>query len=228
VIIKAPEYKILTDNAVLIEFEQIISPHILTQVMTMENSICNAQIYGVMETVPAYASLAVFYNPVVWGCEELIAELKKITHQKGKIEKPKPRLWEVPVCYEKEFAPDLSVVVNHSGLSAEEVIEIHSQGAYLVYMLGFLPGFIYLGGMDERLSIPRKEIPDLKTQAGSIAIGGAQTGIYSLESPAGWNIIGQTPQSFYDPKSDPPFKIKQGDKIKFTPITKQQFITRSK
>lgn len=217
----SPEYNLLSENAILISFEQVISKEVLFQVMALDKAVNEEQIYGVIETVPAYASLAVYFDPLVWEMNDLIKRIKtleiKTSTQTTELNN---KTWEVPVCYEAEYAPDMEKIINHSGLSRQEIIEIHSGKDYLVYMLGFLPGFIYLGGLDRRLHIPRKEVPDLTTASGSIAIGGNQTGIYSLESPAGWNIIGRTAMSFFNPKSNTPFPIKQGDKIQFTPIPK--------
>lgn len=211
----SPQYKTLTDNSILIEFEQVISPQVLEVVTAMDQLIREADLYGVIETVPAYASLAVFYDPLHWEHEALIVELKKRLPGLKKSKLPESRLWEVSVSYEAKDSPDMPMVMKHSGLSREEVIRVHTQNEYLVYMLGFLPGFIYLGGMDERLNTPRKPVPDLKTAPGAVAIGGAQTGIYAIESPAGWNIIGHTRDVFFDPKSETPLRIKQGDRVRF-------------
>lgn len=180
--------------------------------------IQNASIYGVFELVPAYASLAIFYEPTIWTFKDLVKKIKAITKNIEKVNMPASKVWEVPVCYAAQFAPDLKKVADNNGLSIDEVIQIHTQTDYLVYMLGFLPGFVYLGGMDKRITCPRKSIPDLKTAPGSIAIGGEQTGIYSIESPAGWNVIGRTLLSFFDVNKNPPFLIKQGDKVRFVAV----------
>ena len=215
---RKPFYKILTDQAILIEFEQIISPTNLAQVRAYDIVIQNANIYGVLELIPAYASLAIFYEPAIWTFEDLVEKIKAITKNIKKISLPESKVWEVPVSYAPPFAPDLKHVADENGLSIKEVIQIHTQTDYLVYMLGFLPGFVYLGGMDKRIACPRKSTPDLKVVAGSIAIGGEQTGIYSIESPAGWNVIGRTSLSFFDANKNPPFLIKQGDKVRFVAV----------
>ena len=130
----------------------------------------------------------------------------------------------IPVCYEdQEFAPDLEKVALHAKLSKEEVIKLHSSSDYLIYMMGFLPGFPYLGGMNPRLETPRLETPRTKIPAGSVAIGGAQTGLYPVESPGGWNIIGRTPLRLFDVKRRPFFLYEAGDKIRFLPITREEF-----
>ncbi|KAA3623018.1 MAG: allophanate hydrolase subunit 1 [Bacteroidetes bacterium] len=211
----ATVYKTLSDHAILIEFGKKISPELLQKVMGLDILLQEQDIYGVIETVPAYASLAVFYNPLIWEEEDLIQTIKGLELSSGDVNLPVPQKWEIPVIYDPPGNPDMQSVIHHTGLSYEAIIEIHQRGEYLVYMLGFLPGFIYLGGMDPRLSVPRKKVPDLKTPAGSVAIGGAQTGIYALESPAGWHIIGHTDMTFFDSKASPPAKIKPGDRVVF-------------
>jgi KipI family sensor histidine kinase inhibitor len=126
-----------------------------------------------------------------------------------------PKTWEIKVTYDAADSPDMLQVIKHTGLSYKQVIDLHVGGEYLVYMLGFLPGFIYLGGVDPRLETPRKKVPDLKASAGSVAIGGAQTGVYALDSPAGWHIIGHTERKFFDKVKNPPVEIKPGDKVSF-------------
>lgn len=211
----ATSYKTLSDQAVLVEFGKKISPELLHKVLGLELLIREQELFGIIETVPAYASLAVFYKPDIWEEEALIKVIKNLEPQSVDVALPVARKWEVPVIYDAAENSDMQEVIRETGLTFEEVIELHQQPEYLVYMLGFLPGFIYLGGMDPRLNVPRKKVPDLKTSAGSVAIGGAQTGIYSLESPAGWHIIGYTDMTFFNANVSPPAKIKPGDKVVF-------------
>lgn len=131
---------------------------------------------------------------------------------------------EIPVCYEEEFGPDLKFVAEHAGLSEEDVIAIHTAKEYLVYMIGFQPGFPYLGGLDERIFTPRLREPRVKIRAGSVGIGGEQTGLYPLASPGGWQIIGTTPVKAYNPKKNPSIPYEAGDYIRFYPITKKEFL----
>lgn len=136
------------------------------------------------------------------------------------------KIIRIPVCYDdEEFAPDLKIVCDHAKLTKDEVIKLHSSTDYLIYMMGFLPGFPYLGGMDERLKTPRLQTPRTKIPAGSVAIGGAQTGLYPVESPGGWNIIGRTPLKVFDLNREPKFLYKAGDKIRFVPISRAEFDT---
>jgi inhibitor of KinA len=211
----AISYKTLSEDAVLIEFGKAISPKLLQDVLSMDQLIREADIYGITETVPAYASLAVFYKLDIWEAPELIEVLKTLEPKMSDVFIPEPKSWKIPTVYASEDSPDMLHVMQFSGLSYERIIDLHMNGEYLVYMLGFLPGFIYLGGMDSRLEVPRKKNPDLKAPAGSVAIGGAQTGIYALESPAGWYIIGHTEKTFFDKDKSPPAAIKPGDKVTF-------------
>lgn len=209
-------YKTLNDHSVLIEFGQTIAPDLLEKVTGLDLLIRDSGLYGIIETVPGYASLAVFYNPEIWEEADLILKLKGLETKVPGMFMPQPKLWEIPITYHDPEMPDMLAVLKYTGLSHQKIIEFHQQTEYLVYMLGFLPGFIYLGGLDKRLHMPRKKVPDLKTAAGSVAIGGAQTGIYSLESPAGWHVIGQTDMTFFDKSKSPPINIRPGDKVLFT------------
>ncbi len=211
----AISYKTLSDEAVLIEFGTVISPKLLHQVLSMDHLIREAGIYGIQETVPAYASLAVFYSSDVWEESNLITQLKVLEARISSVLLPAPKTWRIKVVYDPPDSKDILHVMQHTGLSYEKLIGLHMNGEYLVYMLGFLPGFLYLGGMDPRLETPRKKVPDLKASAGSVAIGGTQTGIYALDSPAGWHIIGHTDMKFFDKEKNPPVEIKPGDKVVF-------------
>ena len=126
----------------------------------------------------------------------------------------KKKVYEIPVCYGGEYGPDLENIAEHAGLSVEEVIKIHSSRDYLIYMLGFLPGFCYLGGLDERIHTPRLANPRIKISAGSVGIGGSQTGIYPLDSPGGWQLMGMTPVKTYDPEREVPILVEAGDYIR--------------
>ena len=133
------------------------------------------------------------------------------------------RVFEIPVCYGGEYGPDLGIIAKNAGLSEREVIDIHTSCDYLIYMLGFLPGFCYLGGLDERIHTPRLKTPRLKIPAGSVGIGGSQTGIYPMESPGGWNLMGMTPVRTYDPERDVPILVQAGDYIRFVEIDEAEF-----
>ena len=134
------------------------------------------------------------------------------------------RIFEIPVCYGGEYGPDIQNIAEHAGLSQEEVIQIHSSRDYLIYMLGFLPGFTYLGGLDERLHTPRLANPRIRIPAGSVGIGGSQTGIYPLDSPGGWQLMGMTPGKTYDPARETPILVEAGDYIRFVPVEEEEYL----
>lgn len=135
------------------------------------------------------------------------------------------KLIEIPVCYDAEYAMDMEYVMEYTGLSKDEIIDLHTKQVYYVYFIGFLPGFPYLGGLDKRLHTPRKDVPRLRIPAGSVGIGGSQTGIYPLNSPGGWQIIGRTPLKIFDPTREAPFLISSGECIKFIDISKEDYLT---
>ena len=132
-------------------------------------------------------------------------------------------MFEIPVCYGGEYGPDIQNIADHAGLSVEEVIQIHTSRDYLIYMLGFLPGFTYLGGLDERIHTPRLANPRIRIPAGSVGIGGSQTGIYPMDSPGGWQLMGMTPVKTYDPDREVPILVEAGDYIRFVAIDEDEF-----
>lgn len=155
--------------------------------------------------------------------EEIRDRMQTILKIDVKADAARKKIYEIPVCYGGEFGPDLDNIAQHAGLSPEEVIQIHSSRDYLIYMLGFLPGFCYLGGLDERIHTPRLANPRLKISAGSVGIGGSQTGIYPLDSPGGWQLMGMTPVKTYDPQREVPILVEAGNYIRFIPIDKDEF-----
>lgn len=222
-----PPYKIfaLSDSATTIDFGAVIDININTLVAQLCNYFHKNRFHGFIEVVPAYASLTVFYdviqvkkafksaNTAYEIVENYLSEaLKNIELT----EKAQPTLIEIPVVYDGE---DLSFVAAHNQLSIEDVIKIHSQPTYRVYMMGFLPGFAYLGGLDERIATPRKQTPRVKVPAGSVGIAGKQTGIYPLESPGGWQLIGHTTTPLFSIGEGNTTLLKAGDWVKFIPIS---------
>ena len=181
---------------------------------------------GVIELIPAYASLLVRYDPLVHPREKLEQELR-LAEKAVLSAPPAPyRTVEIPVLYGGEAGPDLADVARLHGLSEEEAVRLHTQAVYPIYMLGFLPGFPYLGGLDERLHTPRLSVPRTRIPAGSVGIGGKQTGIYPMESPGGWRLIGRTPLKLYAPGRPLPYSA--GDRIRFVPIGRERYLALEK
>ena len=218
-----------SEDSLQIQFEQKICPEVNSRISAFVKTFeyIAKDIAGVLEVLPTYCSVSIYFDEAI--CQiSLLKDLAQKALQKSEEEKTEStdsaRTITIPVCYEdKEFAPDLEKVALHAKLSKEEVIKLHSSSDYLIYMMGFLPGFPYLGGMNPRLETPRLETPRTKIPAGSVAIGGAQTGLYPVESPGGWNIIGRTPLRLFDVKRKPFFLYEAGDKIRFLPITREEF-----
>ena len=204
-------------------FGDVISPEINQKVCAFQAALERAHIDGIVETVPTYTSLMIHYDPerILW--DELERRLRALGAQQDDGVLAAGRVWELPVLYGGEFGPDLQVVSAHSGLPPEEVVRIHTSGSYLVYMMGFLPGFPYLGGMDPRIAAPRLATPRVSIPAGSVGIAGSQTGIYPIASPGGWQLIGRTPARLYAPERNDPFLIRAGDRIRFIAIDQQTF-----
>jgi len=215
----------LGDQCVIIQFFGKEITFLCRHVRALDVQLSKAKIPGVVETVPAYASLAVTYNPLIVQFVSLRESLTNTITSSFKSNVPEGKHFEIPVCYEEMYAPDLGVVAAHSGLTTDQVILRHSQPHYLVAMIGFTPGFPYLLGLPDELSTPRKSTPRHVVAAGSVGIGGAQTGIYSLETPGGWNIIGRTPIRLFRQNNANPSLLSAGDTVKFVPVDEASFRT---
>lgn len=211
------------DSSILIEFGNEISPEINRKITATVRLMREQQIQGVVDIIPAFCSLLINYDPRVISFEKIERRMRHLVKLETAAEEVRKKIIEIPVCYGGEFGPDISTVAEHAGISKEEVIRIHSSGDYLIYMLGFLPGFSYLGGLDERIHTPRLADPRMMIPAGSVGIGGSQTGIYPLDSPGGWQLLGRTPVKTYDPDREEPILFEAGDYIRFIPIDESEF-----
>ncbi|MBM7551953.1 5-oxoprolinase subunit PxpB [Thalassobacillus pellis] len=223
----------LGDQGVLIELGEDINLKVHERVKSVSAHLEKMNWDWVIEYVPAFASVAIHYDPMkvmekegdssLYAYEIVCAyvekELEKITPSHSEA----PRTVEIPVCYGGEFGPDLAYVAESNDISEEKVIDLHVGGDYLVYMIGFAPGFPYIGGMPEEIATPRRKEPRLQISAGSVGIAGKQTGVYPIETPGGWQLIGQTPKALFRPENEIPSLLQAGDKINFKPITREEF-----
>jgi len=211
------------DKGILIKLEQKISSEISAKIRQFTASLEKCPNPAILEIIPAYASICIIYDPLIMdydGVKKLLSDFLESSVSRGLTN---ATVFEIPVLYNYETGPDLGFVSEHSGLSVEEVVRVHTSVEYLIYMLGFAPGFPYLGGMDDRISAPRLKVPRKKITPGSVGIAGKQTGMYPIESPGGWQLIGQTPIKLYDPARTPPVYYNAGDYIKYKAIDENTF-----
>ncbi len=212
------------DCALTVEFGREISEEINGKVRSLAMKLKDAAIPGVLEWIPTYRSLLICYDPSEITCRRLTALLRRLIEKPGQVVRESRRIWEIPVCYGGEFGEDIGFVSSHAGMTPEDVVRLHSGREYRIYMLGFLPGFAYLGGLDKRIHTPRLKTPRTRIPPGSVGIGGEQTGIYPIASPGGWQLIGRTPVKPYDPRRALPILFEAGDYLRFVPIDKARFM----
>lgn len=205
-------------SCVLIEWRQIIHTSILAEISEIRKGIESKQIKGIVDVVPGYTSLTVFFMPEVISYAQILEIIDSSEKESPEIAQAEGIIWEISVEYNKSQDKDMASVMSLAGLSRNEIVDLHTSALYDVYFIGFLPGFLYLGGLDKKLHIPRKIIPDLKIPKGSVAIGGAQTGIYPQESPGGWYVIGHTDFKAIDFYNPAYCQIKSGDQVKFVSV----------
>ncbi|QNF33934.1 5-oxoprolinase subunit PxpB [Adhaeribacter swui] len=221
----------LGDAAVVLEFGDHINRLTQRHIQDYTAYLDQHPFPGFVEYVPAFTTLTVYYDPWVVSQQgtqspyhTVVTYLTEMRlHVKDSPEKPGTKTVEIPVCYGGKYGPDLEYVANLHGIKPKEVIELHTQTTYLVYMIGFAPGFPYLGGMSPDIAAPRKDKPRAKVPAGSVGIAGKQTGVYPIQSPGGWQLIGRTPLQLFNPHRDQPSLLQAGDMIRFVAITEKQF-----
>jgi len=213
------------ERGLVVEFGNTIDPAINALVHRLAKILIGEMKDAILEVVPTYRSLFVYFNPLVTERQSLVDRIiDRLSSMETNTLMERPsRVVIIPVCYGGEFGPDIEFVSRHNNISVDEVIEIHSSIPYLVYMLGFTPGFPYLGGMSERIATPRLDKPRVRIPAGSVGIGGKQTGIYPIDSPGGWQLIGRTPLRAFDPVAASPFLFAAGDYLQFRSITAQEY-----
>lgn len=212
------------DTALLIEFGSVISLEVNRKVIALNEAIMNAEIHGVEELVPTYRSLLVRFDALKISYGQLVFRIKDIekTLKVIRIENA-GRRFTIPVVYGGEYGPDLGFIAKFHGLTEEQVVKMHAEREYRVYMLGFVAGFPYLGEVADEIATPRLEVPRLKVPAGSVGIAEKQTGIYPCEAPGGWRIIGRTSIKLFNPVQQPPTLLAPGDTVKFKPISEKEF-----
>lgn len=203
------------DVALVVEFGDVIDARLNAKVLALDALV--GAVPGVVEVVPTYRSLLVHYNPVATDFDTLSSALLSLSQDLP--DEPKEgRLWRVPVVYGGPFGIDLDDVAGRHGLTPAQVVEKHAAPIYRVYMIGFVPGYTYLGGLDPELATPRREVPRAKVPAGTISIGGVQAVIASIEAPSGWHLLGRTPVRAFMPGREPTFLFEAGDRVRFEPI----------
>jgi len=213
----------LGDSAVTIEFGNAIDPRINARVVAFAGAIVTQQWTGILDVVPTYRSVTIHFDPLRWDSTELLARLQALPRARTRKTPSNGTLHRIPVLYGGDWGPDLEDVAAFAGLKPSEAVTLHASVRYRVYMLGFNPGFPYLGLVPEPLAMPRLTTPRIKIPAGSIGIADRQTGIYPTATPGGWRLIGRTPLSFYRRTDPHPFQLKAGDLIQFRPIDPDEY-----
>ena len=216
-------FKIAGDCGLLVEYGEGINEEVNAKVRKMAKVIRQHSPAGIVEIIPTYRSLVIVYDPDLTKPTRLKSTINSLEERLNEVSIPPSVVVEIPVCYGQEFGPDMNTVCKAHKLTEDEAIRLHSEPEYLIYMIGYTPGFSFLGGLSERLHTPRLATPRVRVPPGSVGIGNNQTGIYSIGSPGGWQIIGRTPLKLFSPERSRPFLYRAGDKIKFIPITAEKF-----
>jgi KipI family sensor histidine kinase inhibitor len=216
-------FYLMGDRGLLLELGDEISPQVNARVRRMALALQASSIDGVVETIPTYRSLLILYEPLILSLDQLKTALQAIEKELQELPLPEPLLTRIPAVYGGPYGPDLKNVAEYHRISTEEAIRLHCSKPYFIYMIGFMPGFPYMGELPEGLVMPRLKTPRLSVPAGSVAIAQRQTGIYSMESPGGWRIIGRTPVTLFNPDRTPPALLRMGDLVQFYPISEEEY-----
>jgi inhibitor of KinA len=211
------------DSALIVEFEERIDPGVNARTIACADAIQAAAIGGVRDVVPTYRSVAVYFDPLHTNSEALTACVEREAERSQSATSAAPPAVRIPVCYGGDLGPDLAAVAAFAWLSEPEVVRLHAAGIYRVFMLGFVPGFAYLGILDQRIAMPRHATPRVRVPSGSVGIAGVQTGVYSAETPGGWQLVGRTPLKPFDPERAQPFLLKAGDAVQFYSIDRAEY-----
>ena len=216
-------FLLMGDRGLILEFGDEISREVNDKVRRMALAIHANPMEGIIEIVPTYRSLLIHYNPLALPAEALRKRLTRLEQGLQLTPFPEPNLTRIPVAYGGEYGPDLEYVAQYHHISPEEVIQLHCSRPYPIYMIGFMPGYPYMGELPDGLVTPRLKTPRLSVPQGSVAIAQKQTGIYSIESPGGWRILGRTPVKLFDPEKEPPALLHMGDLVQFYPVSEKEF-----
>ena len=227
----APRIFPLADRGLCIDWGNRIDPALNARVQALFVRLQHARLPGVLDLAPAYSSLGILFDaarllrerPGESPFETIKKRVEQLLQEPLDLPARESKILEIPVCYAPAFAPDLHALALQKGLSPQEVVQLHSGREYRVYLIGFLPGFPYLGSVDARIAAPRREQPRPRVAAGSVGIAGEQTGVYPLESPGGWNLVGRTPLRLFDPARPGPVLLRPGDRVRFFSISTRAF-----
>ncbi len=215
-------FQTMGDTAFSVEFATKVDRAANARVMALHRAVAQAALPGVIEAIPSFGALVIQYDPLNASRADLQAAVEAMLPAL-KPEAAAGRLWSIPCCYEADFAPDLAEVAERRGLSPADVIQGHAGGRYFIYMLGFMPGLAYMGGLAESLQLPRRSAPRLKVPQGSVAIAEAMTTIYPWESPGGWHLIGRTPVKLFEQHRPEPILLAAGDEVTFRPVSRAEY-----
>lgn len=218
-------YKIIPvgDQSISIEFANQVNPTINRTLQIIAKKIISSNTEGITSVIPAYHTLLVSFDVLKAPREKLISTIQRLVENTTDLSCVDTKTWLIPVCYDSEYAPDLIDVAKYGNLTPEQVINVHTSKKYLIYFLGFLPGFAYMASVDDKIAMPRLSKPRINIDAGSVGIAGTQTGFYPVDSPGGWRLIGKTPINLYNSDNPEPF-YHAGDYIQFEAISKSEFL----